>query len=60
MTDKELQISGKIFGYKNPEELEQALMEADIKEKYNGLLNDLNIKFSENKSKPKLTFHAQN
>ena len=35
-------------------------MEADIKEKYNGLLNDLNIKFSENKSKPKLTFHTQN
>ena len=44
MTDKELQISGKIFGYKNPEELEQALIEADIKEKYNGLLNYFNIK----------------
>ena len=44
MTDKELQISGKIFGYKNPEQLEQALIEADIKEKYNGLLNYFNIK----------------
>ena len=34
----------KHFSYKNPEELEQALMGADSEEKYNEFLNDLNIK----------------
>ena len=33
LTDKELQIFRKRFGYENPEELEQALMKADTEEK---------------------------
>ena len=33
LTDKELQIFRKSFGYENPEELEQALMKADTEEK---------------------------
>ena len=44
LPDKELQILKKLFSYKNPEELEQALMRADTKEQYNELLNDFNIK----------------
>ena len=33
LTDKELQIFRKLFSYKNPEELEQALMSSDTEEK---------------------------
>ena len=43
LTDKELQIFRKRFGYENPEELEQALMKADTEEKKE-LSNGLNIK----------------
>ena len=39
LTDKELQMFKKLFSYKNPEELEEALIGADTE-----LLNDLNIK----------------
>ena len=34
----------KIFSYKNPEELRQALMRVDTEEKDSEFLNDLNIK----------------
>ena len=44
LTDKEFQIFKKLFSYKNPEELEEALIRAGTEEKYNELLNDLNIK----------------
>ena len=59
-TDKELHMFKKLFSYKNPEELEEALIRAGTEEKYNELLNDLNIKqFWEIKLKPKVVFHAQ-
>ena len=44
LTDKELQMFKKLFSYKNPEELEEALIGADTEKKNNELLNDLNIK----------------
>ena len=43
MTDKELQIFKELFSYGNPNELWNALMDAD-KEKYVELLNALKIK----------------
>ena len=45
LTDKEFQMFKKPFGYKNPEELRQALIEA-TDEKYNDLLKELNIKLT--------------
>ena len=44
LTDKELQMFRKLFGHKNPEELEQAIVRTDTKEKYNKILYGLNIK----------------
>ena len=44
MTNKELQLFRIFCSYKNPEELVEALIRVDIKEKYNELLNYLNIK----------------
>ena len=44
LTDKELQMFKRIFSYKNPEELEHALVRAYTEEKHNQFLNDLNIK----------------
>ena len=44
LTDKELQIFRKRFGYENTEELEQALMKADTEGKKKELSNGLNIK----------------
>ena len=44
MTNKELQLFRIFFSYKNPEELVEALIRVDIEEKYNELLNYLNIK----------------
>ena len=51
----------KCFSYKDPVELEEALMRADTKEKYNELLNDLNTKQTvlRDQIKIKLVFHAQ-
>ena len=46
LTDKELQIFRKRFGYENTEELEQALMKADTEGKKKELSNGLNIKQS--------------
>ena len=40
LTDKELQMFRKLFGYKKPEELTQALIEG-TNEKHNDLLNNL-------------------
>ena len=45
LTDKELIMFKKLFGYKNPEELRQALIEA-TDEKYNDLLKEFNIKLT--------------
>ena len=45
LTGKELQMFKKIFGYKNPGELREALIEA-TDEKYNELLKELNIKLT--------------
>ena len=44
MTNKELQLFRIFFSYKNPEELVEALIRVDNEEKYNELLNYLNIK----------------
>ena len=44
LTGKVLQMFKKLFSYKNPGKLEEALIRVDAKEKYNDLLNDLNIK----------------
>ena len=44
LTGKELQMFKKLFSYKNPGKLEEALIRVDVEEKYNELLNDLNIK----------------
>ena len=44
LTGKELQMFKKLFSYKNPGKLEEALIRVNAKEKYNDLLNDLNIK----------------
>ena len=44
LTNKELQLFRIFFSYKNPEELVEALIRVDIEEKYNELLNYLNIK----------------
>ena len=47
LADKELRMFLQLqtlFSYKNPEELEQALMRADTEGKYYEFLNDLNIR----------------
>ena len=61
LIDKELQMFKKCFSYKDPVELEEALMRADTKEKYNEFLNDLNTKQTvlRDQIKIKLVFHAQ-
>ena len=43
LTDRELQMSKKLFKYNNPNELRYALIDAD-KEIYDELLNDLKMK----------------
>ena len=45
LTGKELQMFKKLFGYKNPGELREALIGA-TDEKYNELLKELNIKLT--------------
>ena len=45
LTEKELKMFKKLFGYKNPMELRQTLIET-FNDKYNELLRDLNIKLA--------------
>ena len=44
LTDRELQMFRRFFGYGNPEELKYALIGANSKKKCNEILNDHNIK----------------
>ena len=44
LTDKELQMFRRFFGYGNPEELKYALIGANSKKECNEILNDHNIK----------------